>query len=484
MIFENRTVSICFLSLVLVIMPVVSFAQLKFDAIFSDHMVLQRGMKVPVWGTSNPGDRVTINFGGIAVVATADKDGSWKEYLPPMQANSRGRELVIEADVNQKQIIKDVLVGDVWLCSGQSNMQMAMQYRQKGMPGVVNWQNEIKKASYPLIRLYNHFRQKGASVWQICDTGSVRLFSAVAYYFGVEIFRDQNVPIGLINQSIGGTSIQKWIPEKAFAELPWAAQYIGSTKVSQWGKYSVCYNKLIAPFVGFGIKGVIWYQGESNSSTSHQAYSYRYLLPLLINSWRKAWGQGDIPFVFVQLPIWQHSKSHRYIREGQLLTLKSVDATGMITTGDKSDYSKMLHPPDKKHIGERLAVWALVNVYKRKAAAATGPIYKAFKITGNKIEIQFSECGSGLRSDGRTLTNFAIAGRDSTFLPAKAEITGKNVVSVYSDAVKNPVAVRFCWGENIPVCNLFNSRQLPASPFRTDTWGDKALEDIILNGME
>lgn len=463
----------------------VCLAQLKTAAVFSDHMVLQRRMKVPVWGTAKAGDPVTVSFNGASAKATTGTDGNWTAWLGPMEASAEGKDLVVSAQGYDPLVIQDVLVGEVWLCSGQSNMRMELMYRDDAIPGVVNWENEVKQASYPLIRFYNRFRAKGASPWEPCDTTSVKLFSAVAYYFGREIYKDQQVPVGLIHQSAGGTSIQKWIPEKYFPQLPWAKQYLDYSQYVPWLEPGSCYDNFIAPLAGYGIRGALWYQGESNSNLDVHGYSYKYLLPLLIQSWRKEWKQGDFPFAFVQLPVWENSVAYRYVQEAQLNTLKTVPNTGMAVIYDQADFKNMLHPRNKKHVGERLAVWAKSAVYGSREMVATGPVYQRSEKSGAAIKIYFDSPGKGLQSsNGKPLEGFTIAGAGGVFQPASASIAGKNAVLVSAASVTDPAAVRYAWGENPAPGNLANDAGLPASPFRTDTWGNDTLEQALMTGKE
>ncbi len=361
-------------------------------------------------------------------------------------------------------------------------MRMEMIFRDAAIAGVVDWENEVKKADYPSIRFYSRFREKGASLWETCDSNSVKLFSAVAYYFGTEIFKDQQVPVGLIHQSAGGTSIQKWIPGKYFQQLPWAKQYLDFSQYVPWLEPASCYDNFISPIVGYGIRGVLWYQGESNANIEVHGYSYRYLLPLLIQSWRKEWKQENLPFAFVQLPIWDNSNAFRYIREAQLNTVKTVPNTGMITIYDKDEFRTMLHPGNKKQVGERLAVWAKSSVYGHKDIEAMGPVYQSQHKAGNAIKILFDEDLQS--SNGKELQGFMIASANNDFQPATATIAGKNTVLVSNTSITDPVAVRYAWGENIAPGNLANTQGLPASPFRTDTWGNDTLEKALLEGKE
>lgn len=457
---------------------------LKLAPVFADHMVLQREMKVPVWGSAKPGDKVKVGFNNTESEGVADAEGNWKIFLDPMPANVIGQDLKISAAGNAPLMLHDVLVGEVWLCSGQSNMRMEMKYRDEAIAGVTDWQNEIKKANYPLIRLYNRFRKKGAAQWEVCDSNAVKLFSAVAYYFGSSIFNDLKIPIGLLHESAGGTSIQKWIPDNYFKELPWAKQYLDFSQYIPWADPGSCYKNFIEPLKGFGIRGAIWYQGESNANSDVHGYSYRYLLPLLIQSWRKEWGQGNFPFAIVQLPVWEKSNAFRFIREAELNTAKNVPNTGMVVSYDNDSQRTVLHPGTKKPIGQRLGLWAQSVVYNKSGSTFDSPLYDTHERNEKGITVYFSHVKKLKISSSEILHGFSVASADREFKPAIAMITGKNSVTISSTAVKDPVAVRYAWGENIQPGNLTDETGLPASPFRTDEWGNDTLQKALEAGEE
>jgi len=500
------------LSLVLLLVSAcASFADVRLPAVISDNMVLQRGRKVPVWGWADPGEEVmvSVSWHSMKWVVTADKDGRWEFAM-----NSPKVGMQYEMTVSGKNTItiENILVGEVWICSGQSNMAMAVR-----SSGNAEW--EIAAANYPKIRLFTVGRKVADQPqpdceggWTSCSPETVPDFSAVAYYFGRELHKKLDVPVGLIHTSWGGTPAEAWtrreILEKDVDFAPILRRYADAVarypqakteyeqKVAEWRRAvekaktekktpprqprpplgpghphtpSGLYNAMIAPLIPYGIQGAIWYQGESNAS---RAYQYRKLFPAMIKNWRSDWSQGDFPFLFVQLPNFkavnpQPSESDwAELREAQLMTL-ALPNTGMaviIDIGQADD----IHPKNKRDVGKRLALWALAESYGEELVCS-GPIYKSMKAEGDKIVLQFDHVGGGLVARaGGALKGFAIAGADRKFVWAGARIDGNTVV-VSSDQVSEPAAVRYAWADN-PVCNLYNKEGLPASPFRTDDW--------------
>jgi sialate O-acetylesterase len=361
---------------------------------------------------------------------------------------------------------KNVQVGEVWVCSGQSNMEM-------GIGVCNNAQEEIAAANYPNIRLFKVVKAKAAAPaddvkgnWAVCTPGSVAAdgwggFSAAAYYFGRMLHKELNVPVGLIDTSWGGTPAEFWTSHKTLESTP-------VLKDSAKGESSCLYNGMLAPLMPYAIRGAIWYQGEANLGG---AYRYRTLLPAMIANWRQDWGQGDFPFGIVQLAPWRYNGADpacwAELCEAQRMTLDKSPNTGLAVTVDIGDI-KDIHPKNKQDVGRRLALWAMAKVYG-KNIVYSGPIYKSMKVEGNKIRLDFDHVGGGLiASDGKPLTEFTIAGEDKKFVPAVAEIDGQTVV-VHSDAVANPVSVRFGW-QDCAQPNFANKEGLPTSPFRTDTW--------------
>lgn len=453
--------------------------------LFTDNMVLQRGMADPIWGWTTPGAAVTVEMEGKRATAVADASGKWMARIGPFPA---GGPFTLTVDGPDQRTLHNVMVGDVWLCSGQSNMQM-------GIANVNNASEEIAHADYPDIRLFTVPMETAYSPrstvkgsWQMCTPQTVTQdgwggFSAVAYFFGRYLYQQLKVPIGLIHSSWGGTIAEAWTSEEALRKLPDFADRLKQVdRIREAGEASlppnqrrnpnvctVLYNAMIAPLVPFGVKGVIWYQGESNAG---RAYQYRTLLPTLIEDWRSRWGEGPFPFLIVQLANFMPVKPEpgedewAELREAQLFTAEKVPNCGLAVTIDIGDAAD-IHPKNKQEVGRRLGLAALAIAYKRRLEYS-GPIYKSYKREGGAIRIFFTHVDGGLVARGDTLKGFAIAGPDRKFVWADARIDGNTVV-VSSPSVPSPVAVRYGWAIN-PVVNLYNREGLPASPFRTDAW--------------
>ena len=445
---------------------VIAQAAVKLPSVIGDNMVLQRGQPVPIWGWADKGEKVTVSAAGQHFTTKAGDDGRWKVTLAKLEVG-QPLEMIVKGSSGTTITLKNILVGDVWVCSGQSNMEM-------GIGAANNAKEEIAAANYPQIRLLmlpkTKARQAAVDVhaaWTPCSPKSVAAngwggFSAAAYYFGRQLHKELHVPIGLIDTSWGGTPIQFWTSRKTLEFNP-------TLKPLAQGESSCLYNGMIAPLVPFGIRGAIWYQGEANIG---QAYLYRTMLPAMIANWRADWGQGDFPFGIVQIAPFRYGNTNpafcAELWEAQLLTLKSTPNVGLAVTTDIGNL-KDIHPKNKQEVGRRLALWALAKVYRRENMVYSGPIYKSAAVEGNKIRIAFDHVGGGLKtSDGKPLMDFTIAGADQKFVPAVAEIDGDALV-VHSDQVAQPVAVRFAWHDDATP-NFFNKEGLPASPFRTDKW--------------
>jgi sialate O-acetylesterase len=463
-------------------------AQLRLPSVIGDGMVLQRDTVVSLWGWCKPGETVRVVPGwpdAVASTAVAGADGAW---ITRVKTPGAGGPFTLTISCSGDSIaLKDVLVGEVWLCSGQSNMEMPVGYAHRGYAGVKDWKAEVAAADFPRIRLFTvanaasmvPLRDCGGS-WKTCAPDSVASFSGTAYFFGREIHRALGVPVGLVASDWGGTPAEAWTSEEGLRGLPdfaQAAAALARARVSGESRPESApasrppntpaslFNGMIAPLVPYAIRGAIWYQGESNRARFLQ---YRALFPAMIADWRKSFGLGDFPFYYVQIAPYEYRDAPGLstgLREAQLLTLR-VPNTGMVVTTDVGN-AKDIHPNDKQEVGRRLALWALARTYGRDLVCS-GPLFRSMQVEGAAIRIVFDHAAGGLEARGGPLRCFEIAGDDREFVPAEAAIDGAAVV-VSSAAVKDPVAVRFACG-HAPEPNLFNREGLPASPFRTDDW--------------
>jgi sialate O-acetylesterase len=490
-------------------------AEVKLHALFADHMVLQQGVKAPVWGTADPGEQVRITLGSVTAQATADAEGRWKVELGPLEA---GGPLEMTASGKNTLTLHDVAVGEVWICSGQSNMEMAVGNSPRAWGGVYNSEQEIAAGNYPMIRQFTVKKAVAgkpqsdvAGEWLVASPQTVGEFTAAGYFFGREIHKALGVPVGLIHTSWGGTPAESWTSqqtllsdpelagivesrEKELVEYPQALdkyrdqlsewrkasrqaedegkivpqppKFPNDPRSNPWRRVSGLYNAMLAPLIPYAMRGAIWYQGEANAD---RAYQYRKLFPAMIQDWRRAWGEGDFPFLFVQLANFNQDyapkTSWAELREAQTMTL-SLPKTGMAVTADIGDPND-IHPKNKQEVGRRLALAAEAIAYG-KDVVYSGPVYESMKVEGNRIRLSFTHVDGGLRGKSNPLKSFEIAGADRKFEAAQAKIEGKTVV-VHSAKVAQPVAVRYAWADN-PECSLYNKAGLPAVPFRSDDW--------------
>ncbi|HWB13648.1 MAG TPA: sialate O-acetylesterase [Pirellulales bacterium] len=454
----------------------------KLPAIFSSHMVLQQGLNDRVWGLADPDEEVTVEIAGQKKTAKAGADGKWSVTLDPLPA---GGPHTLSVKGRNEIKLDDVLVGEVWICSGQSNMQWDVQLSND--PDL-----ESLTAKYPNIRLISvpqvgtqepQFTFNGQ--WDVCTPDTVKGFSAVGYFFGRQLHQTLGVPVGLIDDAWGGSACEAWIRRDTLA-----ADERYKPLLTRWEelekKYSEdkslegqmrgnarpanIYNGVLKPTIGYGIRGAIWYQGETNAG---RAYQYRDLFPLMISSWRKEWGIGDFPFYWVQLADFRGETSEpkesdwAELREAQTMTMR-LPNTGeavIIDLGEDQD----IHPRNKQDVAKRLARWALARDYGVNVPYHS-PQYKSMEKGNGKVTLTFDFAGPGLKTfDVRQVRGFAIAGEDKKFVWAEAKIVGPDKIEVWSDAVKEPVAVRYAWADN-PVCNVYSQNGLPLTPFRTDDW--------------
>ena len=465
---------------------------LELASVFSDHMVLQRNLPVPVWGTAKPGDTITVELASQSVApinaattvsAKADVSGKWRIDLIPLKASAEPMSMrVTSAMGDPEKVVVDVLVGEVWVASGQSNMEWPLYKCLDGAAtkaGSGDSQLRLltipsgKSTTGPRSNMLIQYNGK-PSVWRISSPDHVHNFSGVAYYFARDLRKALGVPVGVIYQAMGGTTCRAWSPRSAFTGDPALEKYLAdwNAKIAGWnGEFGsdpaadvnrpmVLYDAMIAPVQPYAIQGVIWYQGESDCG---DALNFRRLFPSLIKSWRREWGGREFPFLFVQLAPqvgWTPE-----LREAQLQTWQTVPQTSMVVTTDVGpEDPKDFHPPNKEPVGARLALAARALVYGENIEYS-GPIFESCQAENGRVIVRFTHGTGGLKAgDGKPLRGFAVSGADGAFVEAQAVIERDTVV-VSSPAVPTPTAVRYGWA-NVPNCNLANGEGLPASPFR------------------
>ena len=486
-------------------------AAVKLPAVIGSHMVLQASSPLTIWGWADPGEEVTVTLGDTKAIAKADAEGKWLVKLPAMQASAEPREMTIRG-TNTIQLT-DILVGEVWLASGQSNMEWPVAAAD-------NPEAEIKAADVPKLRLFLVPKVPSGTPandvqagWTACTPDTIKNFSAVAYFFGRELHQKLDAPVGMIASSWGGTRIEPWTPPEGFADAPELAgerkqieslregyqtalknklpEYKAWVEAAEkavaegaalgdapsppadpfkaYGAPTALYNGMIHPLAPFALRGALWYQGESNRG---QGMHYHDLMQALIRGWRTVWGQGNFPFLFVQLAPYKYDNNVTAlpeIWEAQTATLATPN-TGMAVITDIGNTAD-IHPRNKQEVGRRLARWALAKTYGKSDVVYSGPIYESMAVEGKRVRLKFKHAEGGLAArDGKPLSWFSIAGADKKFVKANAMIDGETVL-VESPEVASPAAVRFGWHQ-LAEPNLVNQAGLPASPFRTDHWTD------------
>ncbi|MFO7826386.1 MAG: sialate O-acetylesterase [Cyclobacterium sp.] len=457
-------------------------AELKLPRVFADHMVLQRGQEIPVWGKADPRQRVIVTFQDKEYRVRADREGNWELR---MGAFPKGGPYTLTVNTSKESLAyENVMMGDVWLLGGQSNMEWALKNTNNG-------EDSIKVADHPNIRLFEVGRNLSLEAiddvpeakWSVCSPETVENFSAIGYYFARRIQTDLDVPIGLLDVNWGGTLSEAWTSAEALMTHDDFKERVASNQTEGPEDFSdpevrkpnlwptSLYFGMLEPVIPFAIKGALWYQGESNAG---RAYQYREIFPLLISDWRKQWGQGDFPFIWVQLANFRQAKEEpgdsdwAELREAQSMTL-SLPNTGQAVIIDKGEAND-IHPRDKWTVGERLAKAAKKIAYGMDVVYS-GPTYKSMEIQDDQIRISFDHVGSGLMVKDKYgyVKGFAVAGADKQFHWVKGFQDGDQIVLETGD-IADPVAVRYAWADNPDDVNLYNKEGLPANPFRTDEW--------------
>lgn len=507
-------------------------APLSLPHFFSDHMVLQRDTSAAIWGTADPDTEVIVTFKGNTAKATADENGQWHASIETGPADATGADLVISSG-SESTAIKDVLVGEVWLASGQSNMVWTMDR-------VEDYAEEISKADYPGIRFFLapmvtavEPQDDIEGEWSLCNSETLGGYSAVAYFFAKTLHQELGIPVGVIKTAWGGKPVETFTSREALNTLPGTKKLVDEllasdaqydeeqaqrgyearledweTAIAAWkakpaeergrpprrpavpkrpllteGRPGVLYNAMIHPFVGYTIQGAIWYQGEGNAKPG--AVPYDQTLPLLINDWRTRW-DDDFSFYFVQLANFRQPTTEPgdndpwpLLQDRMRLVLDTTPGTGMAIINDVGEADD-IHPKNKHDVGKRLALWALAKDYGKKLVAWSGPLYRDAEFGESSVTVSFDQVGKGLEvRDGGELKRFEIAGKDKVWHWAKARIEGEDTVVVSSPEVEAPAAVRYAWAANPEGANLVNSEGLPASVFRTDDWDDVVSQDAI-----
>lgn len=447
--------------------------------ILSSNMVLQRDKPVNIWGVADAGELVSVSFAGQVKQTITDANGKWMVVLAALKTSAVPASMVIKG--SNTIVLDNILVGEVWLCSGQSNMEYAMRKIAKVKPPLNKKLgypvDALEKADNPQIRIFLVNRKqlgKPDSIhksWSVARDSALKSFSAAGYFFAKELYARLNVPVGVISSAVSGSAIEPWIPAENLQNVE--NGYFKDQKVgNDPGKF---YTPMIEPLTLFALRGFLWYQGETNCFLKENI-SYSYKMKALIDSWRKAWkGGSSLPFYYVQIAPFNYAATKGKVVLDEYTApefweaqaqLMRVPNTGMVITTDLNDYPDDLHPSYKWEIGRRLALWALANTYHKKIVYS-GPVYKAVTFKGNIAELEFEHIGKGLVShDGKALDCFMIAGADWKFVPADAVIKN-NKVMVSAKGLERPVAVRFGWNEAMRP-NLYNKAGLPALPFRTD----------------
>jgi len=451
-----------------------SFADVRLPQVLSDGMILQQNSKVKIWGWADPGEGVTVipDWSGKVYNCTTGEKGYWQLKISTTKA---GGPFSIRIKGKNELVLSDILLGEVWLCSGQSNMEFTIKWLGGWSQDLFKTAKEsIENKEYTNIRLFDVKNKTSKQTLEDCEGSwkattleNAEHFSATALFFGIELQKKLGVPIGLISSEWGGTPAEAWTPYPALEKDPELEPYMDASQKGDWlqGHPAALYNAMIHPLINYRIKGAIWYQGESNRN---DADTYDELMEEMILSWRTAWNIGDFPFYFVQIAPYNYKEpvTGALLREAQLKTLR-VPHTGMAVTMDIGNAND-IHPKNKEDVGKRLAFWALAKDYGFEGVSFSGPLYKTFKIKKKKVVVFFDHAKGGLVHERKSVPGLEIAGEDKVFYPAQAK-TKRSKLVVSSKEVRKPVAVRFAFTNTSEVF-LYNKQGLPASSFRTDNW--------------
>jgi sialate O-acetylesterase len=463
-----KKISLCFCWLLL---GLCCFAEVRLPSVITDNMVLQQQSSVALWGWSNSSEKIiiTTSWNNKTDSVFASRDARWKMMV---QTPVAGGPYTITIKGGKVITLNNVMIGEVWVCSGQSNMEFHSFYA-----GSKDIQPELKNAPNTNIRFFletkatSQYPQDDCKgQWTVCDSNTLKTFSQVAYFFGKRLNKELNVPIGLIEAAWGGTPAEVWTPaevvntddtlrESAHKQVP-------SRGWPMWPGYT--YNAMIAPVTNYNIAGAIWYQGEGNVVAPA---SYGRLLTSMINSWRRAW-EKDFPFYYVQIAPFTYGGKSGSVLQEQQARVQALPNTGMVVITDLVPDTTNIHPPLKREVGERLSNWALAKTYHKSGIAYANPSFKNMEVKGNKATISFYDADDGLMVNGPGISEIYLAGNDKIFYPAEAKISGNKLV-VLASQVKEPVAVRFAFS-SAAIGNLFAKNGLPVTPFRTDNWNVNA----------
>jgi sialate O-acetylesterase len=462
-----NTTKINLLIAILLLLNLSSFAKITLPSVFSDNMVMQQNAEVAIWGWTIPSGKVQLVASwspNDTIVATAANNAFWSTKIKTIQAGGPYTLTILGGD---KVVLSNVMLGEVWVCSGQSNMEWSVN------SGITNGEQEAAQANHPNIRIFQipkisaaYPQQDCKATWTTCTPETMRATSAIGYFFARELQKNLDVPIGIIVSAWGGSIAEAWFKKELFesdavilasfveVKAPWAPAVPASI-----------YHGMITPILPYGIAGALWYQGESNATKPE---SYSHLMRTLIESWRQDFGK-EFPFYYVQIAPYAYGSNDKayLVREQQTKALE-IPRTGMVVVSDLVEDVKNIHPKNKLDVGKRLANWALAETYGKKIGAYKSPLYQSMKVEKNRIRVYFANAENGLKSTNKTIPHIQIAGEDRRFVEASAEIKGNTLV-VSNKTVKNPVAVRFCF-DNAAISNVFSQEGLPVAPFRTDNW--------------